>query len=688
VAERPTATYGGLVFYYRVAAETTGDPTLTVAAVDSADRGIRVTLPVEATDRWQRVQAFPATATILVNGEPVDAAVTMDGETAGITTLRLALEGSEAGLLYVDEVHLTEPAGMLGVGVVGSGHFVHDGAILRAGDFALLGNLELRQELSYTSAGFAPGFADPFTASSVASVSSVAADLPAARIEGEVDLLWSAGTTSIRGGHSVTIPTTVDWFSLSDSYSHGRTATSFARGNELAVRVLGVSGMLATEAVALEELFRQEWSGSLQGTLGSAGSGSVSASAVHAAEGVPERPSGYVDAWLRGYSFLTPWNPAGYVERRAAADGRLGMDTRPLGFSVAPNVAYAVANRGPDRVQEDSGSLELRLPVRLPGPAGGLSLTPGYRREFTHRRRYPGTGAFPTDVRRFGDGLRDSRYLYDTAPYAELVDEQTPRMFAKRSESHSAARYTPGASVEVGRRPGSRMIDLFAPSAMRVGVSRTLQREAHTLRDGLTTDVSLRSTALNLFGAFGAYSLTDIYETEEITHAAQLTAAATEPLHADGSPAGDPTWRIDGVVQQFLDFSGGTDRGLSLDSRMAVRWGDQNEVQGRSTVSFRWGGVPVTLRLPQILERFVDAPTVLSHNDTVRYDGTLWNPGRTVLPAEVLGTHKSTLRFGTQGSISGMIGIGWARLPVSAGETKEPIHHVGIQGELRGQIVF
>ncbi len=689
VAGRPAASYGGLVFYYRLTADTVGDPELSIAVVDAADRGLTVTLPVEATDRWRRVQVDLASGATFVDGERIEATVDTDGDTAGAASVRFTLKGSESGVLYLDELHLADPEGMLGVGARGSARFVRDGALVRAGRFTVLGNLDLRQELSYTGAGFAPGFADPFTTSSVASLSTVATDLLVARIEAEMDLLWSGVTAAIRGGHSVTVPAGGGGLSLSDTYSHGRTATSFSRGNKLSLRLFGVNSVFGTDAVAREEVFRQGWSASVQGTLGEASSASLSASAVHAAEGVPGRPPGYVDAWLQGYRYLTPWNPEEYVERRGSADGRVAVGTRPVGLSLAPRVEYAVADRGRDRVQQDSGSVELTVPVRLQGPAGGVSATPGYRRGFAHRRSAPGVGAFPEDVRLLAEGLQGSRYLYAAVPYAELFDAETPRLFAEYSAERSTARYSPGASLEFGRQVGSRIVDLFTPAALRVGVTRSLQREAGTLRDGLTTDLSLRSTALNLFGAFGAYSLTDAYETEEITHAIQLTVATTEPLQNDGARgAGEPTRRIDAVVQQFLDFSGGNERGLSVDSRMAVRWGDPNEVQGKSMLSYRWGALTVEPPLPRMIERLVDAPPVLSHNEVVRYDGTLWNPDSTVLPAEVLATHESTLRFGTQGSVTALIGLGWARLPVSAGETQEPIHHVGIQGELRGRIVF
>lgn len=689
VAQSPAASYRTVVFYYRLSAETVGEPVLTVTVADAMDRGVAVTFPVDVTGGWRRVQVDLESGATFVDGEPVEATVSTTGDTAGVASVRLSLSGSEAGLLYLDELHLADPAGMLGVGARGSARFVHDGAILRVGNVAVLGNLDLRQELSYAGAGFAPGFADPFSASSVASVSTVAADLLAARIEADVDLLWTAGTIALRGGHTVTVPTGVDGLRLSDTYSHGRTVTSFSRGNELSLRLLGVNGVVSTEAVAREEVFRQGWSASVRRSFSETASASLSASAVHAAEGVPEQPAGYVDAWVQGYRYLSPWNREGYVERRASADGRLSVGTRPLGLTFAPRAELAVSNRGPDRTQEDGGSVELTVPIRLDGGAGGVSVTPGYRREFAHRRSISGIGAFQEDLRLFADGLQDSRYLYATVPYAELFDSHTPRMFAEHSARRSTARYSPGASLELGRQVGSRIIDLIAPSALRVGLRRGLQREAGTLRDGLTTDLSLRSTALNLFGAFGAYSLTDVYETEEITHAAQLTVAATEPLAEDGSPGtSGPTRRVDAVVQQFLDFSGGRDRGLSVDSNVAVRWGEQNEVLAKSTLSYRWGAMTVDPPLPRMLERFVDAPPVLSHNDAVRYDGTLWDPDSTVLPAKVLATHESTLRFGTQGSVTASIGLGWARLPVSAGETREPIHHVGIQGELRGRIVF
>ena len=111
--------------------------------------------------------------TVRMDGNVVGAPIKFDSGYGSLTQLQVQVTGTASGLLYIDEVYCTDPENNLGAALVGSLNAKLPGTLVKAGNVAILSDVDLREEVSLMSEGFTPLYGTPSPAEDLSSQSQL-----------------------------------------------------------------------------------------------------------------------------------------------------------------------------------------------------------------------------------------------------------------------------------------------------------------------------------------------------------------------------------------------------------------------------------------------------------------------------------------------------------------------------------
>ncbi len=199
--------YNTVVYFAR---SVTPGASYQFELVDPAGKGIHWSLEASAfaDGIWHEVRVSQSDSSVKIDGKVVAASaasVSTDPGYGELTLFQLDVAGPSGGpppsggLLYLDEVYLTDPSGSFGAALVGTFAASYPGAIVTVGKVPILSNIDLRQDLSMQTAGFAPLYGVPSGADEIVSRTQAAADILFARLAVDVRLLESAGGLQAAG---------------------------------------------------------------------------------------------------------------------------------------------------------------------------------------------------------------------------------------------------------------------------------------------------------------------------------------------------------------------------------------------------------------------------------------------------------------------------------------------------------
>ena len=731
-AQRPTEPvyldeYGTLRFYAYLAelAGTMGDAALRLTLSEEppppeagAPEGASVTatVPLERApgaairDGWSEISVDTETGEIRVNGTPAGNA---DIEGSSFSQLRytaIEVSGAEAGTLYVDEIHLTDPLVRLDGAAGARISWSRPGTIVEARGVPVLRDFAVSQRVNVRSRQFSGATTVPEAAGTFVSTTSSGITLLGVRLEGDGTLGVHEDETSGELGHRISAPAGESPLLLEDTFrrTFNRSVPHLGRSNGIIFSTEGVgTHQMRSEAVVQRTRLSQEWRITSETPTPRLLTLDSELSLYQNAGGYEIEDENYATSWVASYPLLLRWTDGRQEERRGelALSGRGGPES--WGILLDPGGSYTRLPNG--ELRGDAGAritTEWIVPFglgrtppaapsaeaeesELPGedpefdispetpftPTGRPTgrIAPYYERAYSTRSEDAESGNFGEDLGAYGRQLWTLRYPLTAIPGHEffLPVEKSP--FPDETAALSGAGYTPVVGLLLERPFGSRIADLYYPSTVDLSLSRAYSREEDAVTDQQTWGVSATAAAVNLFGRQGAYPTFQIYRSDEIRNTVivtilrDLTAEAVTRNYA---------------LETKIGLYGVQERTLNYRQRVALDRGEEDQLTLESETSYSWTNPAATLF-------GIEGVDVIDRKDS-RYRHTV-SGGATlesgdIWSLELILGHETALEIRETGEIRAYIDLGWTNEPFDegGGERQHLLGTmVGVEGTLR-----
>ncbi len=609
--EVPLSAYDTLRFYYRLDAAAAGTEDLQLDLEgDEGTFSINLNTINTSTD-WCEVEVNLPDRKVSVQGD-TPASTSVSGDRDIVVRRAVFRTTGTSGVLFIDELHLSDPVSAADYGVVSSARYSRPGEILSAGGVPLLGNFTWAESSRIASSGFGTGFS--------------AADGRVYRVYQEAGFssLWSRADVSLTvregesgvetaGSHSLTIPET-GTVQLIESYSHEPSGSTFSytRGDSLRFSLPGFSAGTSATVTGDEDSLTQTWIASA-----SADSRFISAapslSLSNTLTATVLNPGSYGDGWFQATELLLYKEDSLPGSRTVSLD--LPLESSPLKdlnlslLSSASSARYGTE----ERLQKDSLESGLSLEgVLFPMNPYQLKYRLSYNREFSGEWNTSafnrGEHAFSGDIASWAETAGNQDYFLTALPGREIFLQSEKEQFSGGSKDFEEAQYSPSLSLDLKRPFSSRLSDLIIPSTLSFTTGRDYLREYDTVSTSFTTATNLTMTAVNLTGTMGAYPLGSWYESDEIVSSISVTT-----LQEDEFEVG---WSADNTIRLY-----GHDEG-TLSLKNSFTWdADYNAVSWDSNLQMRWfQDVKNPLKLPLPVDLVPEGNQRLRHTSEIDFE--------------------------------------------------------------------
>ncbi|MDR2553287.1 MAG: hypothetical protein LBD31_09000 [Treponema sp.] len=479
--------------------------------------------------------------------------------------------GSSSGSFAIDEICLEDPSPAYRLNTGASLDWNHPGDLLVAGERTVLSGLSFNTALESALRGDPFDFqADPF--GGIQSRSRGEATLLGVRLLGGVNLAASPGSFVWNAGHGIS--RSFGPLSLAETFN-----TDPAPGGETLDHrfVLGLGtplyGNLSSVLGYQNSRLHRSWNAAagmnpkqgghpgftLEGNLNyTEKTGEIS-----------RWTSNYAAAWAKSWISMVPDPGAGSEERfiqnrGARAKAGFTLDLLPVGADLSFEGSSEVSI--PLEQTRSSSTARILFPFAFGPFRGSLRSERGISRSLIHA----GEDA-AEDLYLYGTGFRDTAPLWKRIPVFAIFDSGLEAAMDEALEKYGSpsdgTRFNEVLALNMLFPERYDLLSLLFPVSFFVQTDRTMERRLDTILDVLTMSAGFSFSALNLFGAMGAYPVLRFYKNEELRHS--ISAAVSMPRSED------PLWRI--RAEQAAGFFGFRGAELELNNAFTISstgWAD------------------------------------------------------------------------------------------------------------------
>jgi hypothetical protein len=681
------------------------DDKIEFALLDTEGRGVRWGFSAQEQDAWALLAVDLDRKKVLLDGaEPAGAWASADPGRGSLSVLKIILPDGSDGVLYLDELHLTEPRGELGGAFTLDADLTLPGTLVSLGGHALLHDLKLAEKADFRSRGFAGLYGEPAQATALSSYTE--ADVGVSVADLRVDLLLAADRSgsgwrepSLSGGHRILLPTVPFPLQFSDAYSLRETAggRGLYRANTLGLSVPAAGTVaLDTEASSRDDLLTQAWGLDLRATGLDPVLTSASLSLKESRSGYAQAEKGYFSSWIEDYRLLLPWRSGEPLERKTGLDVSLEVATRPLGFDLSATAAsWSFDFLGDLDRRSQENDLEMRIGFpwhrQRAGEAHRFTLTPGYRRSLSVTDGESGPGSFLADGRVAFQRLAAQDYFFTRVPFAELYDARTEDLFLAATSETEKAVYSGEGTLSLSRSFSSRLHDLWLPSFLELAAGKVFLKEGGTSDFYNTYSLDMRANALNLFGEYGAYPLFPYYRTDSYSASLKVILDVDHALLRQGEGYHEWLRQAEILLEHFLSLEGATGNSLTIDNRFSWQLAEPR-TNPRDAYSNSLGLLYMWTRTPgRTLElRFLKAGSepFWSHLESLEYVFRREEKVLSFHPHNLIARHESSLVFPEQGYLKAALSVGLDQERLTSGYAGGSLWRLGFRGGIEAQIAF
>ncbi|RKX79263.1 MAG: hypothetical protein DRP87_03765 [Spirochaetes bacterium] len=578
----PLDLYRKLNFYIRIP-RLEGEASITLSMTGDDDLGLKVAFVPEKTEKWQKYSVDLEKAVLYLEGEEVaGSSVTLSSTGGTLARFSLELKGSPSGLLYMDELHLEEAKVRVSPAVSATVEYSIPGTMMWAGKVPAVKNLLLKERFSWVGEDFATGYGESLTQNMLISNTMFKADIFFLEAETQLGIIYRKPDLYLTGGHRLRLPAESFPVVLTDSYSQTESyrGRSFSRANSLFLSLSPLfSSRFEQETALFSSTLSQSWQIFLDSLWNAPLKLDFQGKIGKASAGFSIEEGFYFENWIKNYSLTIPWNGDASPERSGNSSASLNLFTQPLGFETRPALEYRSFGTT-ERLQVVDGSVPVKIPITLAaGTPASITITPGYMRSFSFTTTAERERDYFYDFGVVTSLILSQFYLFESAPLAELFSPGTLDDFAEGSEGLEEAEYKPALLLGFQRNPFSGLAGIFIPVEGNFELKRIIKRIESTLENRHLWEISIRNTAINLFGRMGVYPFFGFYDMEELTTVITLQMESYESIKPETTTF---------ILQNFITLNKKGRHELTLDNRYSRVIEKGNSFSNDLKISFSW----------------------------------------------------------------------------------------------------
>jgi hypothetical protein len=663
-----------------------GSGELTLSLLDSSGRGVSVTIPSADLDlipEWELVEVALDTKEVFLGNSQVNWNLTVDKNYGSLNRFGIqftALSDNQDGTLFIDEIHLKRPVTSLGAAVGLNAEINLPGNIVTVNGFPILSDVLFKENASFTSEGFSPLYGQHAPAMMFNSLSELSLGLLISRIDTHLQVQGNDDDLDVSGGHTIRIPKDQYYVTATDTFTilPGNDGYDMFRANSLAFTTDNniFSTTLSTDATRQESSLIQNWGITSSLLLFEIITITASESYGEFYTDVSRDDDWYLAAWIDAYRYVLPLDSGDLIQRTGTLLPGITLSTLPVGADVSGNLTWYSRDISSENRTFGSGlTYSFSLPVNVSHKERTIfTLTPSYSRALSVEQSETGNGSFGDDIAAWGRTIGEHQYLFNQLPFVELFSPESEELFQEINTDQECTNttYNPAFSLTFTKGIGSRIYDLFLPSALEYTMGKQMKKQSDLYNFVNIYSLSSRSHAINLFGKYGVYSLVDFYTVDE--YSTSITLSLTQnPDHL--------IW--DFTLGNYLSFEDEKKNLFFIDNQFRV-WEDEVfALIDTATLSYQWNVFPEKgLPLPLISEENVENGYI-ANTETIGLTIKDEPEADSFHLFTLLLGHNTSFTYPEKGYINGGINIG---VDIEHLEGGEPIIRIGFKAVIEARL--
>ena len=369
--------YESIVFYIHAPSldyPAGTSPRLSFSMLDPGGSGIKAEIPLSETTDWQKIELKPGTAQVLVNdSKAAGALLSVDQSAGSLVRLEIGIDDVPDGesVIYFDEIYLKNPALDSTAEIRAEFSMKTEDALLKAGDFSIIGVTEFEQRASYTAS------LDDQEVSDLDLYTGLSTELLG--LSTKADLSWTdiTGTGRVAASHELKLPLLGGSLILTDTFRTDNAAGGdFSSSDSIDISAGPVTGKIAGFSSSLESgLLTRQWSSNLSGsfspfTIGADGRMLLSGT------GFTGGWDNYFGGWTSAVLLAGNFESSSPVERKTELSLTPALETTPVGADFDLKLSAGTAEGKAFNMID----LKLGIPVNISLDTGDLAFELGYER--------------------------------------------------------------------------------------------------------------------------------------------------------------------------------------------------------------------------------------------------------------------------------------------------------------------
>ncbi|MBB6478402.1 hypothetical protein [Spirochaeta isovalerica] len=665
-------SYGVFSFYAH--SDTISGSTYNIDLTDSRNRGYHFTYSPSTTN-WEKLNLSLETGNVTdEEGNQITAAV-IDENMGELN--RFSIKGqnsiSNTGTLYLDELHYSDPSFSLDGTVDILADYRQDGLLLASsGGFPFFADFFISNNFTYYGGKVLSDVSDSYH--SLENYTSIGITMLLMEIQANAKISYDKSGTDLAGSHSLLFPSGFSFGTFTDNYSRSGSdeTTAMFRSNSLKLAIPGLGFVaFSTEADGNGDNLVQSWSAETDWALFDRLTLNLKGQ-LEQTELWDFRDSGnYFSNWILDYKLLVPFDE-NVSDRNFSSSFHINLDTQPVGFSFTPSIFFDLDEKG-DKIQSNRGNMVISIPLTFMSRNDKTwSLTPSYSRIFTEKSNNVDSGSYRQGFINLFDDLATWMPLTSFIPFYELFAQNPVNTFEEKTASFNSASYTPEFAINFSRNSGSTITDLFLPDKIDLSFSRTFTKTDDSYSNVNTYDLTIKQSAINLFGRFGVYETFDFYDSEDITSSVQFVL--------EGRNGEFPTPK-ELVYQNYFAFYGKQNRALTLENRFSTQFVD-TVLSDTLDFKFLWSGEMKEKFALDFINNIIDKEHFWSHEESLQLEfNHPWQVNEEeVTSFNIFMKHLSTINVPGLGALRGWLTLGFY--------TDDELFRTGFEAGIEMEISF
>ncbi|MBI9098213.1 MAG: hypothetical protein JEY91_07030, partial [Spirochaetaceae bacterium] len=533
--------------------------TYEISLLDSRERGYRFNY-TPGDSSWKKISLSLETGIITDETGSQLTTASIDSTMGELTKFRIRGAGTTAGTVYIDEIHFSDPTFSIEGNIELITDYSYPHTILETEKgFPILTDFSLSNQLRYNGGTVLSTVSERIH--SLQNSTSLSIELLLLSISTNMKINWNQTSTELSGNHTLLFPSDFTYGYMGESYSRSGSQESSAMARDNLIRFtlpsLGFVN-LTTTADGRDETLIQSWLAETQWTIASLFTVGGTLNFEMNSRWDKRDSGNYFSNWINDYSLMTPVSED-INNRSVKSSLDLALETESVGFTLSPYLSFNTEATSPGE-QTNRGGFLFTLPIQIKGKNDSQwIITPTYKRTFLSSNTKESTDSFYGGFINLFHDLDLWLPLTTFIPVYELFALKTTERFETRTGSFNKASYSPDLGLEFSRKFGSNLYDLFLPYNFSAHFIRNFGKIDDSLFNENRFEFVFRQTAVNLFGNFGVYHKSDLYNTDEFSSVIQFNLSVED----DNIPKPSEL-----IYQNYLSFYGNNNGMLILENRL------------------------------------------------------------------------------------------------------------------------